>query len=353
MQGITVKAFLIRAGIGRQCGVLEMMMLNRDNRFRVLVVFLISIFFLSSGAIASDCSSKEIEDNKKQWGVDSQQLFVFTQKIVDAYYSRDLKELERYFRSGELLVGPRRSRLQNSDFSDVFSDAARRSVIETGATCNIFNAQGALLGGGVWVSTVNEMLVIISITDFIPEPFNDGASATAILVKGAALPPSCLIYPWRSTDNFEAMSKHYGIPLADLLKNPGHYVSAKTSEYFTPSWCEGESAAGLPCKEGLALSVSLERCASLYVAPKQEKNKVISSEKDPIVDSYTILAEVPPQKCMSLSEGSDVKVGKCYALQLEAARYTNFSVHALFSNGTIAPLVVFDSKNELRDQLQP
>lgn len=328
------------------------MKLRIHDRLQAVLVLFMLMCFLPSPILASDCSSKDIEYNKKQWGVDSDELFVFTQKVVDSYYSRDLKELASYFRSGELLVGPRRSRLQGAAFSDIFSDAARRSVIENGATCNIFNSEGALLGGGVWVSSVNEKLAIISITDFIPESFDDGAPGTTILANGAVLPPSCLIYPWQSTDNFAAMSKHYSIALADLLKNPGHYVSIKTSEYFIPNWCKGESPVKFQCKEGLALSVSLKQCAALYAAPTQEKNKVISSDKKALVDSYIILAEVAPQKCISLSAGSELKVGKCYALQLDFYRDTKFSVHAIFSNGTIAPLVVFDSKNELMDQLQ-
>ena len=329
-----------------------MMKLRIHVRLQSALVLFMLACFLHSPTFASDCSNKDIEYNKKQWGVDSDELFVFTQKVVDSYYSRDLKELASYFRSGELLVGPRRSRLQGADFSDIFSDAARRSVIENGATCNMFNSEGALLGGGVWVSTVNEKLVIISITDFIPEPFGDRTPGTAILANGAVLPPSCLIYPWQSTDNFAAMSEHYSIALANLLKNPGHYVSTKTSEYFIPNWCKGESSVKFQCKQGLALSVSLKQCAALYAVPTQEKNKVISSDKNALVDSYTILAEVSPQQCISLSAGSDLKVGKCYALQLDFYRDTKFSVHAIFSNNTIAPLVVFDSKNKLMDQLQ-
>ena len=325
------------------------------NTRHMILCHIFILFFSTSVYAENACTDEEIASQRSLWGIDASELNDISSAVIKAFKDRSLSDINNLIVVDQLSVGPLRSRFESSNFSDVFPEEVRKEVLASGPTCSFLNSQGALLGGGVWLSQVGSRLGIIAMTEY-REIRSYNPKDIVVAYEGATVPPNCFTYLWSSGDNFEAMAKHWKVSYDELISSPGQFLNTDTARGFVPEWCGGGT---IQCDQRhlVELKTDLERCMGLYPEPTVRGNEVISSLGDNDwevrkVDSYTLLAELPPQTCEDLSTSSDVLVTECYAVQIDSYRWRSVNIYAILEGGFLAPMKFFNNENDYKAYIE-
>ena len=170
--------------------------------------------FCTSLSLASPCS----EEDKKYAEVwnnyyDPQEAFDFGETIKKIIDEKDLAGLFEHV-DGELTSGPRKNFVAGKNFSEIFSDEWRKSLLESESPCSPVGWRGFMLdSGSVWYNKDKEKdkWHIFGILGAKKEDLNHKNIPVTWEYEGKVIPPHCLSTPWMSGDNYEDFADKFQI----------------------------------------------------------------------------------------------------------------------------------------------
>ena len=322
--------------------------------------------FCSSLSLASPCS----EEDKKYAEVwsnyyDPQEAFDFGETIKKIIDEKDLAGLFEHV-DGELTSGPRKNFVAGKNFSEIFSDEWRKSLLESESPCSPVGWRGFMLdSGSVWYNRDKEKdkWHIFGILGAKKEDLNHKNIPVTWEYEGKVIPPHCLSTPWMSGDNYEDFADKFKIKNYDhFSKNPGLYFDNEISDYepIMASWgSEIYLATSLnKCFKGELRFGGIEIIGSpeIKIENKEVETEICETENICQKFSYSILAELSSDKCHSLSTHVKGNCTKAYLVSI--GDYSggtmgwdmSYNIYGLFSLSDeqkyILPLKNFYKKND-------
>ena len=322
--------------------------------------------FCTSLSLASPCS----EEDKKYAEVwnnyyDPQEAFDFGETIKKIIDEKDLAGLFEHV-DGELTSGPRKNFIAGKNFSEIFSDEWRKSLLESESPCSPVGWRGFMLdSGSVWYNRDKEKdkWYIFGILGAKKEDLNHKNIPVTLEYEGKVIPPHCLSTPWMSGDNYEDFADKFKIKNYDhFSKNPGLYFDNEISDYepIMASW-GSEIYLATPlnkCFKGELRFGGIENIGSpeIKIENKEVETEICESENICQKFSYSILAELPSDKCHSLSTHVKGNCTKAYLVSIgdynggTMGWDMSYNIYGLFSLSNeqkyILPLKNFYKKND-------
>ena len=322
-------------------------------------LLLIPLLLLCSVSLsqAFNCTAEERYD--AEWDFDGEALYVYTSDVIEAVKNRDMEKLVSFF-DGELQYGPRRSYLLRHDFFEIFSEGFRDDILRQGPMCAKNDHRGIALGGGyIWIENKGpEDFYIRSIPNWVKEERDPNLPARW-KVDGRVLRPDCFVRELWSSDNFEALSEHTGLPLSGLQTDIGQYLSRLPASIPAPWGDEGEFpplrtvAKVRECCERLPEPLSDEEADNYG---KYEKGDTMFVLKEEYSEEYywlKLVKSIPTASCQGLAPGFEGQCLESYLIQLDenyggTMTTAMYGIYGLFltpdGEKLIAPLHYFPSE---------
>jgi hypothetical protein len=282
--------------------------------------------FCTSLSLASPCS----EEDKKYAEVwnnyyDPQDAFDVGETIKKIIDEKDLAGLFEHV-DGELTSGPRKNFIAGKNFSEIFSDEWRKSLLESESPCSPVGWRGFMLdSGSVWYNKDKEKdkWHIFGILGAKKEDLNHKNIPVTLEYEGKVIPPHCLSTPWMSGDNYEDFADKFKIKNYDhFSKNPGLYFDNEISDYepIMASWgSEIYLATSLnKCFKGELRFGGIENIGSpeIKIENKEVETEICETENICQKFSYSILAKLSLDKCLSLSTHVKGNCTKAYLVSI-------------------------------------
>ncbi len=295
---------------------------------------------------------------------DPEEAYNFGETIKKLVKQKNLKSIFDLVK-GELTSGPRKDFVYNKNFSDIFSDKWRNSLLESKSPCSPVGWRGFMLDqGSIWFNKDKDKnkWYIFSILGAKKEIISEKKIPIGWKVSENIIPPQCFSTEWMSSDNYEEFAKKFGIKnYKDFSKNPGKYLGKKIPnlEPINASWDEKIYLASPlnQCFEGNLMGGSIVDAINMDVkiSNKSIKTKICLSKFSCTEYVYTILSKVPLKKCKKLAPHID---GKCEeSFLISVGDYSggsmgwniSYNIYGLFSFNDdkkfIIPLKNFYKKN--------
>ena len=266
---------------------------------------------------------------------------------------------------GELTSGPRKEFVNGKNFSDIFSDKWRNSVLQSKSPCSPVGWRGFMLDhGSIWFKKDRDKdkWYIFSILGAKKELISEKKLPIGWKISEELIPPQCFSTLWMSGDNYEEFADKFAIKnYKDFSKNPGKYLGKEIPnlEPITASW-----------NDKIYLAAPLNKCfkgnlrggvivdatnMDIKISNKSIQNKICSSMFSCTEYEYTILSKVPLEKCKKLAPHI---IGKCEeSFLISVGDYSggsmgwdmSYNIYGLFSFNNnrkfIIPLKNFRKKN--------
>jgi len=315
----------------------------------------------------SNCSNEDRE-YAKFWDnyYDPEDAYEFGRKIKKLVKEKNLEGLFTLV-DGELTSGPRKRFIKGKQFSDIFSNDWRNDLLTSDSPCSPVGWRGFMLASGlVWFNRENGKWHVFSILGAQEEDIREVNIPIGWKTPEGLIPPQCFVTKWYSSDNFEEFEDKYKIPKEDFRKNPGMYLGKEISSLdgITPGWDDKEKitlAAPVDlCFKGSVIDGTIGNPMKLSVKSneksKEIKSKICSSENSCIEYAYSILTNVPLNKCQELAPNL---MGQCLqSFLIAVGSYSGgsmgwdygYNIYGLFSfkdkKRFIVPLKYFSKKND-------
>ncbi len=327
-------------------------------------VTIVSAFYIPA-ALAGPCTSED-KRSAEFWQnyYSPEEAFDFGEtikKLVEAKNLRGLFDLV----DGELASGPRKEFVQGKEFSDVFSDKWRQGLLESVSPCSPIGWRGFVLdSGSIWYSKNREKdkWHIFSILG-AKEEIIDSKMLIGWQPDGRLIPPQYFSTKWMSGDNYKDFADKFMIKnYRNFAKNPGLYFGKEITNFdpIISSW-DAEIYLATSMKKCFQGALRFGRVENIgFPTITTEDGSVeteICSSKDVCTKfAYTILAEIPTDKCNKLAKHVE---GECLTSYLiSIGDYSggtmgwnmSYNIYGLFSlrddQRYLLPLKNFDKKND-------
>ena len=331
------------------------------------------LLFFTNYSVALGAEKLELrctgEDREyaKSWNnyYDPEDAFDFGETIKNLVKEENLDGLFELV-DGELDSGPRKEFIRGKQFSEIFSKEWVDSLLNSVSPCAPMGWRGFMLdSGSVWYNRDKEKdkWHIFGILGAKKEDLTNKNIPVGLEFEGRVIPPHCLSTPWMSGDNYEDFADKFKVKdYEHFSKNPGIYFDNEISDYepIMTSWgSEIYLATSLnKCFEGELRFGGIENIGTpeIQIDNKEVKTEICETENLCTKFSYSILAELSPDKCQSLS--THVK-GNCSAAYLVSiGDYSggtmgwdmSYNIYGLFSlndgRNFVLPLKNFHNKND-------
>ena len=315
-----------------------------------------------SDLICSEKDRKYAEFWKNYY--DPEEAYNFGETIKKIVKEKKLKSLFDLV-EGELTSGPRKAFVYGKDFSDIFSDKWRNSLLESKSPCSPVGWRGFMLDhGSIWFNKDKDKnkWYIFSILGAKKELISEKKLPIGWKISEKLILPQCFSTVWMSGDNYEEFADKFVINnYKDFSKNPGKYLGKKIPnlEPITASWDEKIYLAA-PLKQcfkgnlrggGIVDAINMD----VKISNKSIKTKICSSKFSCHEYTYTILSKVPLKKCKELAPHIDEKCEDSFLISV--GNYSGgsmgwdmgYNIYGLFSINDnrkfILPLKNFYKKN--------
>ena len=334
-------------------------------------VFLLLFFTNYSVCLGSEklelrCTGEDRE-YAKSWNnyYDPEDAFDFGETIKNLVKEENLNGLFELV-DGELDSGPRKEFIRGKKFSEIFSKEWVDSLLNSVSPCAPMGWRGFMLdSGSVWYNRDKEKHKwhIFGILGAKKEDLTNKNISVGLEFEGRVIPPHCLSTPWMSGDNYEDFAHKFKIKNYEhFSKNPGLYFDNEISDYepIMASWgSEIYIATSLnKCFKGELRFGGIENIGTpeIQIDNKEVKTKICETENLCTKFSYSILAELSPEKCQSLS--THVKGNCSEAYLVSIGDYSggtmgwdmSYNIYGLFSlndgRNFVLPLKNFHNKND-------
>ena len=333
----------------------------------------------------SKCSNKDRE-YAKFWDnyYDPEDAYEFGRKIKKLVKDKNLEGLFTLV-EGELTSGPRKRFIKGKKFSDIFSNDWRNDLLTSDSPCSPVGWRGFMLArGSVWFNRKDGKWHIFSIIGARKEDIREANIPIGWTTTEGLIPPQCFVKEWVSSDNFEEFEDKYKIPKEDcrsvklgsrkltfcqstnFRKNPGMYLGKEISSLdgITPGWDDKERITLVApvdlCFKGSVIAGTIGNPMKLSVKSnkksKEIESKICSSETSCTEYAYSILTNVPLNKCQELAPNL---TGQCrQSFLIAVGNYSGgsrgwdygYNIYGLFSfkdkRRFIVPLKTFRKKND-------
>ena len=310
-----------------------------------------------------------IEDREyaKSWNnyYDPEDAFDFGETIKNLVKEENLDGLFELV-DGELDSGPRKEFIRGKQFSEIFSKEWVDSLLNSVSPCAPMGWRGFMLdSGSVWYNRDKEKdkWHIFGILGAKKEDLTNKNIPVGLEFEGRVIPPHCLSTPWMSGDNYEDFADKFKVKdYEHFSKNPGIYFDNEISDYepIMASWgSEIYLATSLnKCFKGELRFGGIENIGTpeIQIDNKEVKTEICETENLCTKFSYSILAELSPDKCQSLS--THVKGNCSEAYLVSIGDYSggtmgwdmSYNIYGLFSlndgRNFVLPLKNFHNKND-------
>lgn len=309
----------------------------------------------------------EDREYAKSWNnyYDPEDAFDFGETIKNLVKEENLDGLFELV-DGELDSGPRKEFIRGKQFSEIFSKEWVDSLLNSVSPCAPMGWRGFMLdSGSVWYNTDKEKdkWHIFGILGAKKEDLTNKNIPVGLEFEGRVIPPHCLSTPWMSGDNYEDFADKFKVKdYEHFSKNPGIYFDNEISDYepIMASWgSEIYLATSLnKCFEGELRFGGIENIGTpeIQIDNKEVKTEICETENLCTKFSYSILADLSPDKCQSLS--THVKGNCSEAYLVSIGDYSggtmgwdmSYNIYGLFSlndgRNFVLPLKNFHNKND-------
>ncbi len=330
---------------------------------------------------------------KNSYDYDPEEAYIFGETIKKLVKEKNLKSIFDLV-EGELTSGPRKNFVRNKNFSDIFSNKWRNSVLKSKSPCSPMGWRGFMLDqGSIWYNKDQDKnkWYIVSINGAKNEKISETKLPIAWKVSGKIIPPQCFSTLWLSSENYEKFSSKFNIKhYKYFLNNPGKFLGKKIPNLEPIHFWDEKIYLAAPLKEcfkgnlrdgsivnttnfdsikdklreltkppldfkNIISSLGKLQDTDIKISNKSIYNTICSTESPCTEYAYTILSKIPLQKCNSLAPHI---TGKCEASFLISVGnnsggsmgwYMSYNIYGLFSFNDdkkyIIPLKSFDNKN--------
>lgn len=309
----------------------------------------------------------EDREYAKSWNnyYDPEDAFDFGETIKNLVKEENLDGLFELV-DGELDSGPRKEFIRGKQFSEIFSKEWVDSLLNSVSPCAPMGWRGFMLdSGSVWYNRDKEKdkWHIFGVLGAKKEDLTNKNIPVGLEFEGRVIPPHCLSTPWMSGDNYEDFADKFKVKdYEHFSKNPGIYFDNEISDYepIMASWgSEIYLATSLnKCFEGELRFGGIENIGTpeIQIDNKEVKTEICETENLCTKFSYSILAELSPDKCQSLS--THVKGNCLEAYLVSIGDYSggtmgwdmSYNIYGLFSlndgRNFVLPLKNFHNKND-------
>ena len=304
---------------------------------------------------------------------DPEEAYIFGETIKKLVKEKNLKSIFDLV-EGELTYGPRKNFVRNKNFSDIFSNKWRNSVLKSKSPCSPMGWRGFMLDqGSIWFDKDQDKnkWYIVSINGAKNEKISETKLPIAWKVSGKIIPPQCFSTLWLSSENYEKFSSKFNIKhYKYFLNNPGKFLGKKIPNLEPIHFWDEKIYLAAPLKECFKgnlrdgsivnttnpdIKISNKSIYDIKISNKSIYNTICSTKSPCTEYAYTILSKIPLQKCNSLAPHI---TGKCEASFLISVGnnsggsmgwYMSYNIYGLFSFNDdkkyIIPLKSFDNKN--------
>lgn len=296
---------------------------------------------------------------------DPEDAFDFGETIKNLVKEENLDGLFELV-DGELDSGPRKEFIRGKQFSEIFSKEWVDSLLNSVSPCAPMGWRGFMLdSGSVWYNRDKEKdkWHIFGILGAKKEDLTNKNIPVGLEFEGRVIPPHCLSTPWMSGDNYEDFADKFKVKNYEhFSKNPGLYFDNEISDYepIMASWgSEIYLATSLKkCFKGELRFGGIENIGTpeIQIDNKEVKTKICETENLCTKFSYSILAELSPDKCQSLSTHVNGNCSEAYLVSI--GDYSggtmgwdmSYNIYGLFSlndgRNFVLPLKNFHNKND-------
>ena len=296
---------------------------------------------------------------------DPEDAFDFGETIKNLVKEENLDGLFELV-DGELDSGPRKEFIRGKQFSEIFSKEWVDSLLNSVSPCAPMGWRGFMLdSGSVWYNRDKEKdkWHIFGILGAKKEDLINKNIPVGLEFEGRVIPPHCLSTLWMSGDNYEDFADKFKVKNYEhFSKNPGLYFDNEISDYepIMASWgSEIYLATSLnKCFKGELRFGGIENIGTpeIQIDNKEVKTKICETENLCTKFSYSILAELSPDKCQSLSTHVNGNCSEAYLVSI--GDYSggtmgwdmSYNIYGLFSlndgRNFVLPLKNFHNKND-------
>jgi len=313
-------------------------------------------------AHAQNCTAED-KDYAKNWDgyYSPQGAYDFGVEIQRLVQAKDLDGIFRLI-DGELENGPRRKFASTRSFDDIFPKEWVSAILSDTPDCAPVGWRGFMLGRGLlWFNKIEDRWRILSINGAVAEKLPERPLGWH--VNGQLLHPSCFVRPWMSGDNFDEFMEQFSISDKNkFFHAPGKFLGREINTFtpITPKWCNAADC------DKISLVRTVDACTPAPFAYENQNGSILVKNTDDgmsVQQAYTVLAQLPPQKCAELAPYLDTPCRKGYLISVGS--YSggsmgwdiSYGIYGLFDLKDLGPSVIplryFSSLNYALNYLDP